>query len=57
MFGIFKKQPSQIFEGFYWAKGWKLVPFKVGAKSESEARALLSKEQDFQMVCSIEVAK
>lgn len=57
MFSFFKKQPSQIFEGFYWAKGWKLVPFKVGAKSESEARALLSKEQDFQMVCTIGVVK
>lgn len=57
MFGIFKKQPSKIFEGFYWVRGWKLVPFKVGAVSESEAKKILSKESGFQGICSIGVAK
>lgn len=57
MFSFFKKQPSQVFEGFYWVRGWKLVPFKIGAVSDSEARKLLSKQSDFQAICSIGVAK
>lgn len=59
MLNIFKRKPSQIFEGFYWAKDktWDLIPFKVGAKSEEEARELLSKEKNFKMICYIGVVK
>ena len=57
MFNFLKRKSSKIFEGHYWAKGWKLIPFKVGAVSEEEAEKILAKEKDFQMVCRIGVAK
>lgn len=54
MFGLFKKKMKPaIFKGFYWCKGLKLKPFQVRASSEAEAMAVLSNQEDFQMICII----
>ena len=54
MFGLFKKKMKPaIFKGFYWCKGLELKPFQVRASSEAEAMAVLSDQEDFQMICII----